>query len=473
MKKMRFVMFVLALAVLGLILAGCLTKEEQNNITLQGSSTVVFSEVYYDTTGDDNVEEYIELYNKTAAAITVGGWTITDNAGTWTIPSGTSIPAGGVITVARNSAGFKALFGINPTVSGMTLALGNSGDKLTLKNGSTTIDFVAWENYTTGWNISAGTSFSIERNPVTTDTDVAADWKSNVAPTPGTLPGGTPNPNPDPTPDPTPNPTPGVNPAPGVLKVHYIDVGQGDSILIQAPTGEAMLIDAGSYQTEIETKVLNYLSSLALDHINITVATHPHSDHIGSLDAVINHYPIGKAYDSGYAYTSTSYTDYINALTAKNVPLIAARRGNTFDLSPDVHVQVLSPTNTIVSAPANVNDVSVVLRLTYGTTSFILTGDAPQFVEQEIIAAYNVNSDALKVGHHGSYTASAPAFIDAVTPTTGAVIMCGEGNSYGHPHTETLTTLNSRNIPIYRTDLDGAMNGNIVMTSNGTTITVK
>lgn len=457
MRKMKFTWLIVILTMATLLLAGCFNKEEKQAIqiddeaALLGSTTVLISEVYYDTTGDDNIEEYVELYNMSSSSISVGGWTLTDNAGTYTIPSGTSIPAKSAITVARNTSGFYALFGKNPNVSGMTLSFGNTGDKLTLKNGSTTIDFVAWESYVSGWAISASTSKSIARTSVASDSDTASDWTSNATPTPGTVSGGT---------------------TTGSMKVHFIDVGQGDCILVQAPSGQTMLIDAGSYQPEIEAKVLSYLRGLGLTRIDVVVATHPHSDHIGSLDAVINNFTIGKAYDSGYAYSSVSYTDYINALNSKSVPLYSARRGQSFYLASDVKVEILSPTATIVSAPANVNDVSVVLRVVYKNTSFMLTGDAPQFVETEIrTGGYTVNSDVLKVGHHGSYSSTAPTFVDAVTPTKGAVILVGEGNPYGHPHTETMTTLNSRSIPIYRTDLDGAMNGNIVMISNGTTIT--
>lgn len=459
MRRARLFWIVAVLMILSLTIVGCMSKEEKESlipeqVALLGSSTILISEVYYDTAGNDSVEEYIELYNMTSSSISVGGWTMTDNASTYTIPSGTSIPAKTAITIARNTSGFYALFGKNPTVSGMTLELGNSGDRITLKNGSTTIDFVAYENNVSGWGISATTGKSIARTSVTVDTDTASDWTSNVAPTPGSVPGGTP-------------------PA-GLLKVHYIDVGQGDSILIQAPTGEAMLIDAGSYQIEYENKVLNYLAQAGVSSLTYVVATHPHSDHIGSLDAVVKKYPVGRALDSGYVYTSISYTDYMNALQSKNVPITNVRRGQVYNLSSTVRIEILSPTNTIVNAPANTNDVSIVLRVVYGSTSFILTGDAPQFVEQQIISdGYNVNSNALKVGHHGSYTSTAPAFVDAVTPTSGAVITCGEGNPYGHPHTETLNTLNAKNVRILRTDLDGGLNGNILMTSNGSSVTVQ
>ncbi len=438
--------------------------------SIQGS--ILLSEVYYDTTGTDSVEEFVELYNISATSVDVSGWTLSDNAGTYTIPNNTTVAGESTLIIAADSSGFNALFGFAPDVSGLSLALSNSGDQVILENADgIEVDFVAWENYVSGWAIYANTGNSLDRNPVTTDTDTYTDWLSDVTPTPGGVNGDTGGTDPN---DPNDPPINGDNPAPGVLKVHFIDVGQGDSILVQAPTGEVMLVDAGNYQIEIENKVLSYLSDLGLGHIDITVATHPHSDHIGSLDAVINTYAVGKAYDSGYPYTSISYTDYMAAIENNDVPFYLARRGQFFALSADVNVEVLSPTDDIINTTTDTNDASIVLKVTYGSTSFILTGDASQIIERDIISAgFDIDANVLKVGHHGSYSATAPEFVDAITPDVGAVITCGENNPYGHPHTETIDTLNAKNVTIYRTDLDGAMNGNVVMTSDGTTISVQ
>lgn len=140
-------------------------------------TAVKVSEVYYDTIGDDNVEEYVELFNPSASAVDVSAWTLSDNGGTYTLPLGTTIPATGFITVARNAAGFNALFGKQASVSGMTLSLSNTGDKITLKNNSgIEKDFVAWENYVSGWSVTAATAKSIYRSSLSTDTDTNADW---------------------------------------------------------------------------------------------------------------------------------------------------------------------------------------------------------------------------------------------------------------------------------------------------------
>ncbi|RCW51937.1 lamin tail domain-containing protein [Paenibacillus prosopidis] len=148
----------------------------------QGTSNpaaIKISEVYYDTVGNDDVEEYVELYNPTSATVDISGWTISDNAGTFTFPSGKSIPGSGYFTVARNASGFNALFGKQPSLSGMTLSLSNSGDKMTLKDASgSDKDFVAWENYVSGWSLTANIGKSIYRTNPNTDTDTNADWIS-------------------------------------------------------------------------------------------------------------------------------------------------------------------------------------------------------------------------------------------------------------------------------------------------------
>ncbi|HWI52466.1 MAG TPA: lamin tail domain-containing protein [Symbiobacteriaceae bacterium] len=141
-----------------------------------GTGKLVINEVYYDTPGDDNVEEWVELYNGTAAAINLSGYKLIDNATTYTLGS-VSIPAGGYLVVAKNTTGFYNMHGFNPDVSGLTLAFGNTGDKLTLQNASSTeLDFVAWESYVTGWSLNAATGQTIYRKDKLVDTNVAADW---------------------------------------------------------------------------------------------------------------------------------------------------------------------------------------------------------------------------------------------------------------------------------------------------------
>lgn len=151
-----------------------------------GVSHILVSEVFYDTPGDDSKEEWVELHNPTSAAVDLSAWTLSDNAGTWTVPPGTSIAAGQFLVIARNAQGFSTLHGVNPDLSGLTLSLGNTGDTLSLKDGSgTEVDMVAWEGYAAGWSIAAATGESIHRCPDGTDTDASADWAVKVTETPG------------------------------------------------------------------------------------------------------------------------------------------------------------------------------------------------------------------------------------------------------------------------------------------------
>lgn len=145
---------------------------------------LLISEVFYDTPGDDSKEEFIEIYNAGAGTVTLAGWKLQDNAGTWSLPSGSSIAPGQFLVVARNQAGFNSLFGFDPDIAGLTLSLGNSGDVVRLLDPSDVeVDMVAWENYLSGWNIAALTGDSIHRNPPGTDTDSVTEW-SVAAPTP-------------------------------------------------------------------------------------------------------------------------------------------------------------------------------------------------------------------------------------------------------------------------------------------------
>ncbi|MFZ5825542.1 MAG: lamin tail domain-containing protein [Bacillota bacterium] len=178
-----------AAATPGLVPAECGGSGESSGGGGGGGSAanhLLVSEVFYDTPGDDTKEEWIELHNPTASAVDISGWTLSDNNGSWSIPSGTSIAAGQFLVVARNATGFHALYGVDPNVSGLTLSLGNSGDLVRLNDPSgVEIDTVAWEGYVSGWSVSAGTGESIHRCPDGTDTDGSADWLVKATETPG------------------------------------------------------------------------------------------------------------------------------------------------------------------------------------------------------------------------------------------------------------------------------------------------
>ena len=147
-------------------------------------TNVLISEVFYDTPGTDSVEEWVELYNPTAQSIDLSGYTLQDNVDTFVIPQGTSIGAHDTLVIARNATGFYALYGFYPDISGLNLALGNSGDVLVLYHGGTEIDMVAWENYVPGWGLFASTGQSIQRSPPEQDTNTSDDWVVADTPTP-------------------------------------------------------------------------------------------------------------------------------------------------------------------------------------------------------------------------------------------------------------------------------------------------
>ena len=245
------------------------------------------------------------------------------------------------------------------------------------------------------------------------------------------------------------------------LTVHFIDVGQGDSILVEY-AGKTMLIDAG--EREMGSVVSAYLNEQKIPSLDYVVATHPHADHIGGLLTITNKYPIGQFIDSGVLHTTQTYEDMLTTIDNKDIPFHVAERGEYVDLGPGVEIQILNPGN---EQSEDLNENSVVLRIVDDDVSFLLMGDAGLETEANIMAAgYDVDADILKVGHHGSTSASGQQFISAVSPKI-SVIEVGAGNDYGHPHAAILQRLQSVST-IYRTDYDGT----ITITTDGSEYTV-
>lgn len=246
----------------------------------------------------------------------------------------------------------------------------------------------------------------------------------------------------------------------GSLAVHYIDVGQGDSVLI-GQDNHYMLIDAGENdQGEV---VLNYLKSQDVDNLEYVVGTHPHSDHIGGLDDVIEQTAVKNVILPKVMHDTKTYKDVLTAVSKKGLKITPPVSGDTFLLG-SAKVTILAP-NSIEYE--EINDYSVVLKIQYGNRSFLFTGDAEKTSEIEMVKRYGkqLHSDVLKVGHHGSTTSSTEEFISAVAPDY-SIIQVGIDNDYNHPHKEIIDRLS--NTKIYRTDLSGS----IIAVSDGNSISI-
>ncbi len=242
------------------------------------------------------------------------------------------------------------------------------------------------------------------------------------------------------------------------LLIDYIDVGQADSILIRNQD-KVMLIDAGT--NEAGETVVNYLENLGITKIDYLIGTHPHEDHIGGLDDVINKFDIGQIYMPKIETTTKTFEDVLEAIENKNLTVTAPNKGDEIVLGQATGKFMTEP----ILDKDNLNVSSLVFRLEFGNNSFLFMGDAEEENEKTISWT---KTDVLKVGHHGSSTSSSEEFLKQVQPQY-AIIMVGEDNSYGLPTQETINKLNTIGSTIYRTD----ENGTIQLTSDGNTIKVK
>lgn len=248
----------------------------------------------------------------------------------------------------------------------------------------------------------------------------------------------------------------------GEVSVHFIDVGQGDSILIQGPDC-AVLIDAGD--RGLGETVVQYLRDQGVSRLDLVIATHAHADHIGGLAEVLTEFPVEEIMDPGAVHTSRTFEDYLDIVEDKGIAFTEARAGLHRDLGSGLGLEILHPQDPL---SGDLNNTSVVALLSYGKTSFLFTGDAEAPAEAEILErGYSGRADVLKVGHHGSGTSSSADFLKAVRPRV-AVISLGDGNSYRHPHDEAMDRLDSIGAEIYQTDLHGS----IIVTSDGSRIVV-
>ena len=236
----------------------------------------------------------------------------------------------------------------------------------------------------------------------------------------------------------------------GLMRVHFIDVGQADSAFIELGNGQTMLIDAG--RDSGGTAIINYIKALQYETIDYVVASHPHDDHIGGMASVLNSFNIGKMYMPKQAHTISAFTNMLDVIENKNIDLYTAKSGVSILSSGPIDIDILAPFS---DSNSNLNNVSAVVRITYGKTVMLFTGDAEQVIENQLLNS-GIDADVLKVGHHGAGSASSSSFIKAVSPDI-AVISVGEGNSYGHPHADALAILNDVGAKIYRTDEQGTI----------------
>jgi competence protein ComEC len=243
--------------------------------------------------------------------------------------------------------------------------------------------------------------------------------------------------------------------------VAVMDVGQGQSVVVITPDGQAMLVDGGGSGARMEDAIIPYLQEHGVEELQYVVISHPHQDHIGGLPRLLENMPVQALVDPVIPSTNQTYAQILDTALELDIEGIEARRGDTLDLGPTVQVDVLWPTDEYVAEHGedNPNDSSVVLKVQYGDVSIIIPGDAEEGAEQmmvELDENDQLQADILVAGHHGSNTSSTAEFLDAVNPTV-AVISCGLDNEYGHPHDEVMQRLRFRDITVYRTDLEGTI----------------
>ncbi|MBQ2487469.1 MAG: MBL fold metallo-hydrolase [Ruminococcus sp.] len=246
----------------------------------------------------------------------------------------------------------------------------------------------------------------------------------------------------------------------GKLIVHFLDVGQGDSIFIELPNGKTMLVDAGeNYHGQ---GIIDYVQTIGYHKLDYVVATHPHEDHIGSMPYIVRNFEIGSIYMPDVTANTATFESLLKAIKAKGLRVKNGRTGVHIIKDGELTADIIAPDKPDES---NLNNSSIVLLLTFGNVSYLLTGDA-ETKELNAIRA-DMHATVLKAGHHGSKTSTTQTLLKKISPSV-TVISCGKNNDYGHPHAEVLKMLKSVNSSVYRTDRDQT----VIVATDGSSLTV-
>lgn len=262
--------------------------------------------------------------------------------------------------------------------------------------------------------------------------------------------------------EPEPGPTP--VPAEGKLTVRFLNIGQGDSQVIQLPTGQTIVIDSG----DRGSPTVEMLKGYGIEEIDLLIATHPHADHIGEMRDIMRSFRVKEFWDAGVPHTTKTYLDMLEERKSRGIKFVKPRRGEKREIG-DAHIEVFNPSNDLPNT--NINNASIVVKLTYGETSFLFTGDAEVEAWEQMIDSIGdrLQADLLKAAHHGSSDGTTGQILDAVRPTV-ITISCAAGNDYHHPHPRVVNLLRGRSqsIRLYRTDIGGT----ITAVSDGKSISV-
>ncbi len=446
------------------------------------NNEILINEVELNPAGTDSSAEKVELYNPSSSAVDLNGWTISSTAGrtsaTIVIGEGitittTTIPPGGHLIVG----GGDSQQWLDNT-SGEVIELRNDSGILIDSVGpfsDIANDDATWQRSPDGeeernWVFSSDTLGGVNFGTFVSDPELPSPTVPPEDPImpheqqeeeeSSSLPTVTSNSSLD-----IAVTLPAVQSSQN-LTIVFIDVGQGDSILVILPNTRTLLIDGG--EREGYGKVLTTLQEHGLSHIDVVVATHPHADHIGGLVDIIKSVDVGGVLDSGQVHTTQTFEDFLDAIDTKQIPLRSVRQGDSINLDPTVKIDVLNPPVNLQDSAdneADFNDNSVVLKLTYGEFSALLTGDMEERNEARLVSENTtaLDADVLKAGHHGSRTSSSLPFLNAVTPEV-VIVSLGAANTYGHPHQEALNRISAAGVErLFRTDIDGT----IALTVNG------